>query len=243
MPKKHTVRQGECILSIAAEHGFFPDTVWNDPANSKLQQPHKHPGILHTGDVVVIPDKRVKEESGVTEQRHRFRRKGVPAKLRLRILEQSEQDTDDSQEPRDTSDDLHSVIKEPEPRSMQEVPRAGVPYVLEIGGKLINDKTDGDGWIVKPIPPNMKSAKLFLDPGTPKESIITLNLGYLNPADSVSGAKQRLNNLGFFCNDDSDTLSADFQSALAEFQEQHGLTATAKLDQPTVDELTEGHGG
>jgi N-acetylmuramoyl-L-alanine amidase len=85
MATEHKVKQGECISSIAAQYGLFPETIWDDPANADLKEQRADPNVLSPGDVVVIPDKRAKEETGGTEQRHRFRRKGVPAMLRLQI--------------------------------------------------------------------------------------------------------------------------------------------------------------
>jgi len=45
-----------------------------------------NPNIIYPGDVVFVPDKEEKKESGATGKRHRFRVKGVPAKLRLRLM-------------------------------------------------------------------------------------------------------------------------------------------------------------
>lgn len=86
MSTEHKVKQGECLSSIAAKYGLFPDTVWDDPANADLKQRRGDPNVLAPGDVVVIPDKRAKEESGSTEKRHRFRKKGVPAKLKIQVM-------------------------------------------------------------------------------------------------------------------------------------------------------------
>lgn len=79
--KKYIVKQGDCISSIAYRQGLFPDTVWNDSKNSKLKQDRKDPNVLCPGDVVYVRDKEEKKESFASEQRHRFRRKGVPEKL------------------------------------------------------------------------------------------------------------------------------------------------------------------
>ncbi len=87
MPEEYTVEQGDCIHSIAFDRGFFPDTVWNDPGNAKLRSKRKDPHLLLPGDVVTIPDKRVSEVEKPTEQKHRFRRKGVPKFLRVRFVE------------------------------------------------------------------------------------------------------------------------------------------------------------
>jgi len=83
---QYTVEQGDCISSIAFAHGFFPDTIWNHPDNSALKQKRKDPNVLRAGDMVVIPEKEIKEISEATEQKHRFRKKGVPAKLKVRLL-------------------------------------------------------------------------------------------------------------------------------------------------------------
>jgi hypothetical protein len=74
----NTVKQGDCITSIAFKDGLFPDTIWNDSKNTKLKQDRKNPNVLVRGDVVY---EWKKEESCKSEQRHSFKRKGVPEKL------------------------------------------------------------------------------------------------------------------------------------------------------------------
>lgn len=85
MPQ-HVVNQGECLNSIAAGNGFFWKTIWNHPDNADLKDQRKNPNALLPDDVLVIPDKQVKEESCATEQSHKFKRKGVPAVLKIRLL-------------------------------------------------------------------------------------------------------------------------------------------------------------
>jgi N-acetylmuramoyl-L-alanine amidase len=85
MPKTHVVKEGECISSIAVHYGLFPKTIWDDPANRALRDLRKNGNVLAPGDQVSIPDKRLRTETGATEQRHRFKRKGVPEKLRIRL--------------------------------------------------------------------------------------------------------------------------------------------------------------
>lgn len=86
--KQHKVRQGDCISSIAEKNGLFWQTLWD--ANPDLQQIRNDPNLLQPGDIVLVPEKREGEQSGATEQKHTFRKKGVPAKLRL-ILEHNDQ--------------------------------------------------------------------------------------------------------------------------------------------------------
>ena len=90
MPKEHKVRQGECISSIAHKYGLFAEKIWNHPNNAKLKERRKDPNILYPGDLVFVPDKEEKQESCTTEQRHRFRRKGVPSKLCLVLKQEGE---------------------------------------------------------------------------------------------------------------------------------------------------------
>ena len=87
MPIEHTVKSGECISSIADQYGFFPDTVWNHSGNATLKTKRKDPNLLLPGDLVVIPDKQLKTVDKPPEQKHRFRKKGVPALLRLQIFD------------------------------------------------------------------------------------------------------------------------------------------------------------
>lgn len=84
MAKVHRVRPGECISSIAVDHGFFPATIWNHDNNAGLRE-LRDPNVLHPGDEVFIPDREIKTEIGATDQRHRFTRKGVPAKFRVQL--------------------------------------------------------------------------------------------------------------------------------------------------------------
>jgi hypothetical protein len=79
----HVVREGECLLSIAYQHGFLWKTIWNLPANAQLRQQRKDPGQLVVGDRIMIPERGKKEVQAATDRRHRFVKHAVPAKLRL----------------------------------------------------------------------------------------------------------------------------------------------------------------
>ena len=86
MPHKHIVEHGECINSIAFELGFFPDTIWNHADNKTLKDKRKNMDMLLAGDEVTIPDKKPKELSKPPEKLHKFKRKGVPKKLRIKLM-------------------------------------------------------------------------------------------------------------------------------------------------------------
>ena len=78
---EYTVQAGDCILSLASRYGFFWQTLWN--GNPALQALRKNPNVLMPGDVVVIPDKTIKQLPSATDQRHEFVKKGARAKFRL----------------------------------------------------------------------------------------------------------------------------------------------------------------
>ena len=50
------IRQGEYLKKLAADHGFDPREVWNDPANAQLAQLRTNPNLLVEGDILYIPD-------------------------------------------------------------------------------------------------------------------------------------------------------------------------------------------
>src|SRR4051812_19573764 len=86
----HRVSPGDCISSIAFENGFSPKTLWELSENSELNQRRKSPNVLREGDLVHVPDLRPKQDDAPTEQRHRYRRKGVPSHLKVQFKFQGE---------------------------------------------------------------------------------------------------------------------------------------------------------
>jgi N-acetylmuramoyl-L-alanine amidase len=86
MPLQHKVKQGECMASIADKYGFCPDMLWRHGKNAAIRKQRENINILYPGDLVFIPDKQTRTQDAATEQRHRFRKKIGPVKLRLRLL-------------------------------------------------------------------------------------------------------------------------------------------------------------
>jgi hypothetical protein len=81
----YTVKQGDCIASIANEHGFFWETLWNLSENAALKTLRKDPNALFPGDTVFIPEKRIDWDTKATDARHVFVLKGGPIKLKIRL--------------------------------------------------------------------------------------------------------------------------------------------------------------
>lgn len=113
MPTRHVVQAGDSVLSLAEEHGLFAATIWDDPANSELKKKRSNMNVLMPDeDVVVIPDKRERVESRETGALYKFRRKGIPALLRMQIRQYGQPQanvaftlTVDGQEQTGTTDD------------------------------------------------------------------------------------------------------------------------------------------
>jgi len=132
MPFDHKVKQGESIASIAKKYGFLADTLWNDSANESLKDQRKTQHILLPGDVVVIPDKKVKEEIIQTGARHTFRKKGTLEELNIQLKDEFGE------------------------------PRADTLYILNVDGHLYRGNTDSDGILKQTIAVGAKSGSLVL---------------------------------------------------------------------------------
>ena len=137
----YKVKQGDCISSIAQGHGIPWEKIWNHLKNSNLKVKRKNPNVLYPGDLLFVPDKEERQESCSTEQKHRFKVKGVPSKLSLVLKDEEDQ------------------------------PRSNLPYTLEIDGQLFSGKTDGSGKLEHSIPPNAKKGKLMIKGGIEEYSL------------------------------------------------------------------------
>jgi len=84
----YNVKQGDCIESIAHAHGLLWETVWNDPQNAELKGGRKNPNALLPGDKLHLRELREKKLPRATEERHRFRVKGIPAILKVVVQEE-----------------------------------------------------------------------------------------------------------------------------------------------------------
>jgi peptidoglycan hydrolase-like protein with peptidoglycan-binding domain len=63
----------------------------------------------------------------------------------------------------------------------------------------------------------------------------------LNPIDTVSGIKQRLNNLGYHCGDESEEETDAVLEAVLQFQKDNGLKETGEFDDATRAKLESLH--
>jgi hypothetical protein len=223
--KKYTVKQGDCISSIAFAHDLFPDTIWDHPDNAELRKLRKDPNALFPGDVLIIPEKELKEEQCQAEQKHRFRRKGVPERLRIQFLTGDEED---------------------------DAPRKAIPYTLDIttkSGRHVprkEGKTDNDGFLDEKIPPDASKGKIVFDEGEDEE-VYEIMLGHIDPIDTISGVQARLNNLGYDCGNEEGILDQMTIDAIRAFQADNDLEILAdgstEIEKDTQDKLEELYSG
>lgn len=204
----HVVTQGECLSSIAEQYGFFWETLWEHPRNASLKQGGRHPNALMPGDVVHIPEKRMKEYTRATGARHTWRVRGVPVKLRIQILD-------------------------------DDVPRANEPFTLDAEGVVVVGVTDGQGYVEAVIPTRALRGVLTVGEGE-TATRYDLMLGHLDPVETVSGAQERLANLGYRC-EVTGELDDPTRAAVAAFQAVEKLRATGELDDATRSKLREKH--
>lgn len=186
----YRVRRGDSIASIAAKQNLLPDTIWLHAQNSELRKLRQDPDLLLEGDRVFVPESSDKKESCATENTHRFRRKGIPRILRIR---------------------LHDCINEP---------LANEKFQIDIDGQLSKGSTDADGWIEHPIDPLAKKAKVILASGdvfdfdlgflSPPNTTLGVqqrlrNLGfYVGPLDGHSSDDMMLALIRFQASEDLD---------------------------------------
>ncbi len=81
-----TIGNGDSIISVAKDNGFFWEDLWNHGSNAELKAKRKDPNVLYRGDVVHVPELEKKVLDKACDQRHEFKRKGDPVKYRVRLL-------------------------------------------------------------------------------------------------------------------------------------------------------------
>ncbi|MEM7154432.1 MAG: peptidoglycan-binding protein [Myxococcota bacterium] len=209
----HTVQPGEGVYQLARLHGMLVETLW--AANAALHPTRDDPNILSPGDELTIPARELGAEAVSSGQR-----------LTLKV-----------QEPQQTLE-LQFI-------DIEGKPRGGVPYLLTIrtksGDLVISGKTDGQGAIKQPVPPEASRATLALGQGE-HATTYELSLNYLEPVDGIRGARARLLNLGYVVGEaDDETLDPITARALLDFQRDMKLEPKGRLDDPTLAKLRELH--
>ena len=167
----YRVKHGDCLSSIAFKNGFFWETLWNHSENSSLKEQRQDPNALFKGDMVFLPEKEEKEENGATAQKHTFRLKGAPVKMKVQILDDDE------------------------PKKNAQY-RLYIDGRLHKEGQ-----TDANGFLEASIRPNVRKGEIVFIDSEGNEERISFDFGTVDPIDTDEGVLGRLASLGYTVDD------------------------------------------
>lgn len=215
MATTHIVKQGECLSSIAYHYGFADwHQIYDHARNAVFKEKRPNPNLIYPGDRLYIPDLQEHEETGQTEQRHRFRVTLPPTYLNIRLQDPAKQ------------------------------PIANAPYCLRMDTLEVGGETDDEGWVKEQMPAWVRSGLLTVwpHPANPEVAIKwEVKPGYLDPLETVTGVKARLINLGYDCGDVNNVEDEKYEAAVRQFQQDHDLTVDGVVDPQTRGRLRQEH--
>jgi hypothetical protein len=153
----HKAKQGECLVTIAAQYGWLPQSLWDQPENAKLKEQRKDMHCLLPGDAVVVPTRRPRDEAVATDGVGRFQLAVVQPKLRVRLL------------------------ADEEPRGGEAY------KLEYDDGQVLEGSTDGDGWVDQPVPVAVRTAVLVLKDGVEQYELAVGGLDPADTASGAQG--------------------------------------------------------
>ena len=220
MSETYTVLQGDHLSSIAHRFGFTDyRTIWNDPGNAQLKSLRQDPHVLFPGDEVVIPDKATGEVDAATQHTHSFIVQRAPLELVINLE--------------------HRFGK----------PLSNVDCVFASESETSLVQTDSQGQVRHQVPPTSKTAMLSISEtvdiktGTVQvQRQILMKVGWLDPADEISGQIARLANLGYYQGSIDTPNQKLLASAVEEFQCDNGLIVDGICGPQTQARLKKVHG-
>jgi peptidoglycan hydrolase-like protein with peptidoglycan-binding domain len=208
----HKIKQGECLSSIAHAYGFGdPLTIFNHANNEGLRSKRKSPNCLFPGDVLFVPEKVAKNETGATQKAHHFQVR-VPKKK------------------------IHVILEDPDDR-----PLANAAFTLVVGAETIQGKTDAKGALDAMVPNDALEGELTIGRFSWTLQIGHMNPIEHAPDEGLSGVVHRLINLGYSLPKAAKSFEPAVRAALAVFQARTGLPVSGLLDDATKKKLGEHH--
>ena len=216
MAMTYKVQQGDTLISIAATNGFRSwKRIWSDPKNEALRAKRANPQVLMPGDELFIPDLLDKPVDCATGKKHTFKLQKLPSFFSIRLVDET------------------------------GTPYASAEYELEVEGKTVSGETDADGWISEEVPATAQRGRLKLWPDAARRDDVRewrVQIGTIDPVDTVSGVQGRLANLGYDPGGVSGVLDETTKQAIIAFQRHIGHpNPTGDLDDRTTKALTRSH--
>ncbi len=141
----------------------------------------------------------------------------------------------------------HRFVRKGEPAFLplqilyNDRPMANEPYELRVDGQTFAGTTDPQGKLEVRIPGNARRATLIV--GTePRLLQYELDLGAVDPIESMTGVQQRLRNLGYKGVPMDGVCEDRTAQALRGFQNANSLSETGEVDEQTRQKLKQKHG-
>jgi N-acetylmuramoyl-L-alanine amidase len=209
---QYKVKQGDCLSRIAQRFHYTVDKLSKLPENKHLQENRRTKDILFPGDIVYIPEIEVRSEKASSGARHKYKLQPTP-KMEVALC----------------------LMSEERPRV-----KLACKLVLEQRqgpANVVEAFTDENGVVRFDIPLWVNSGVLKID-ACESYHLLFANL---DPVTTVSGAQQRLANLGHFV-DCNNKFDENTQSAFLKFQKDEGITESGLLDDEMMTALENRHG-
>lgn len=114
-------------------------------------------------------------------------------------------------------------------------------YEIQGPAEPAKERTDQNGKLTLTVPADVDELRIFLPD---RNAIIPVRIGHLDPPQTISGARGRLVNLGYYGYAYTDEHRDDpdaFQIALSAFQRDHGIRPSGTLDPTTAKALKAAH--
>jgi len=198
MTQQHTVTQGETLLRIAKQYGYQTSkALYNHPSNAEFKALRPDLNLIYPGDKITIPPKKEKFIPLRTNSINSFVVQNEKEYFRLQVSY-------------DDGDDV-----------------AGKRVVLNIGSQTIDTVLQSDGLIEVELNNNdvlTGTVDLYLHEGetTPTKSF-NVQIGNLDPIETLSGVQGRCNMLGFNCGKVDGVMGKKTRIGVKEFQYEHDL--------------------
>lgn len=209
----HIVRPGEHLSMIAAAYGFSdPKALYDHPSNAAFKKKRPNPDVIHPGDKIEIPERKIKEVEVQAGKVHTFKVK-LPTKF------------------------LHLVIRDRIGNLVKNE-----PFELTVGKSVIQGTTTGEGVIDERIPADATSATLRIKKHRWQLKVGDLNPVEETEDGGVTGAQMRLANLGYQPGAVDGLMGPRTRAAIRAFQKDFRLKKTGKLDADTLAKLKQRHG-
>jgi len=208
--KNHKVKLGDCFSSVAKKHGFDDaDTLYSHTANASLKSKRNNMHVLNPKDLIKIPDKAKKEMELTAESCSSITVKGIITELKI-VLE-----------------------------DFAGVPLADTQYELDVEGIKFTGKTDGSGLLSHKIDAESVDAQIIVYLDADKKNCLTwpLKIGCLVPHTETEGVQSRLNNLGYYCDNETGNIDDTTKLAVNAFKKNTGLADDDAIDQALKDKL------